>query len=89
VHIPLRERNRNPFGVESQLDLAGDLPVDLPVVVGLCPGPNDKIDRGISEIVQPDVRRRLVEDEFVRVDERRAAWRKGIARLGSGCYTRL
>ena len=45
VHIALRERNRDLLCVEADFDLTGDVPVDIPVVIGLDPGPDDEIHR--------------------------------------------
>ena len=45
VHIALRERDRDTLGIEALLDLARDVPVDLPVIGRCHPWPHDEIDR--------------------------------------------
>ena len=44
MHIALREGNRYALGIESQLDCAGDVPIDGPIVVGLHPRAHHEID---------------------------------------------
>ena len=45
MHIPLREGNRYSYCVETHLDLSGDVPIDVPIVVSLDPRTNYKVDR--------------------------------------------
>ena len=62
VHIALRERNRDALLVKANLRGSGHIPVHLPVVIDLDPGPDDKIDRRFTQRVQAHHRLRIVED---------------------------
>ena len=44
VDVLLRERDADTLGVETLLDLASDVPEDVPVVGRLGPGAGDEVD---------------------------------------------
>jgi len=51
MDIALWERNRDAFLIKSQLDLSRNFPEHVPVIRGLGPGPDNEINRGLSQVV--------------------------------------
>ena len=51
VHIPLRKWNTDPFGVKPFFDLAREIPVDGPIILGLDPRATEQIDGRIGQFI--------------------------------------
>ena len=52
----MRNGYRDTGLIEAFLDLAGHVPVDLPVIFGGHPGANDELDRRLVELMESDHR---------------------------------
>jgi len=65
MHILLRERNTDAFGVESFLDALLNCKEDIPVLGGLDPGPNREVDTAVCQLHHADRRSRILQDTVI------------------------
>jgi len=49
MHIALRKRDRNSLIVKSQFHCFGYIPIDIPVIIDLDPGTDNKIHRRFAQ----------------------------------------
>ncbi len=68
MHVLLRERKCDAFGIEALFDRFGEVKMNRPVVAGFNPGPDDKIDAAVSELRHGDGRCGIFEYSFVVTD---------------------
>ena len=69
MHIRLRKRDVDAFGIKALLDRFVQVEVHRPIVGGIDPWPHHEIDTRITEFGDRDRRRRVVEDAFLGAED--------------------